>query len=64
MTDDTEFTFELGQAEDGKTWVLKVSADEKISEQEFAACLLSLAEDMLKGEVSLKNFPKKDDGKH
>lgn len=57
MKDEAEVSFEVGQREDGKLWTIAVTCPEKLSEQEFAASILSLAQDILEGKVSFETQP-------
>lgn len=57
MSDDDEVSFEVGQRDDGKLWTVSVTCTDKLSELEFAAAILTLAEDILEGRVSFDKQP-------
>ena len=57
MKDDAEFSFEVGQREDGMLWTVTVTCDEKMGEQDFAAALICMAQDILEGKTSFDTAP-------
>lgn len=63
--DEDEVSFEVGQREDGTLWTVSVACDSGLSEQEFAAALKSLADDIVEGNVSFAESPEvKPVGRH
>jgi hypothetical protein len=57
MDDEQEIAFEVGQKSDGKLWTVTVTCTEGLTEKEFAAAILSLANDIICGDVSFDNMP-------
>lgn len=52
--DDAEIDFEVGHDADEKIWRVTVTCSEKLSEDEFAACIIDLGKDILEGAVSFE----------
>lgn len=52
LKDDEIVRFEVSKKDDGKLWILMVSADTPLSQDEFAASCLALGNDVLDGNVS------------
>lgn len=51
-SDDDMVTFEVGRNDELTEWRVSVKCKSGLSEEEFAAALQSLSEDILKGDVS------------
>lgn len=58
--EDDDINFEVGRRDDGSLWTLTVTCKEQLTEQEFAAAVLSLAHDILDGKVSFDEAPEQD----
>ncbi len=60
-TEDDDVSFEVGQKADGTLWTCSVACKAGLSEKEFAAALISLAEDIISGETSFDSAPEAEE---
>ena len=55
--DDAVVEYKVGKREDEGEWHLTVICKEGLSEQEFAAAVISLGKDILDGKISFDDLP-------
>ncbi len=56
-TAEDDVSFEVGKRDDNTLWHVSVMCKGGISQDEFAAALISLGEDILKGKVDFDTAP-------